>query len=66
MDGWNTILSYWGPAYFQGRTASLREGKIFPGCHFFRFFDLQHLRSGLGTSKRDIRAKLVRTRGFGS
>ena len=19
MDGWNTILSYWGPAYFQGR-----------------------------------------------
>ncbi len=22
MDGWNTILSYWGPAYFQGRNGS--------------------------------------------
>ena len=19
MDGWNTIVSFWGPAYFQGR-----------------------------------------------
>ena len=26
MDGWNTIISMWGPAYFQGRTVSLREG----------------------------------------
>ena len=28
MDGWNTILSYWVSAYFQGRcrTVSLREG----------------------------------------
>ena len=21
MDGWNTIVSFWGQAYFQGRTA---------------------------------------------
>ena len=20
MDGWNTIISFWGPAYFQGQT----------------------------------------------
>ena len=26
MDGWKTILSFWGPAYFQGRTVSFREG----------------------------------------
>ena len=26
MDGWNTIVSFWGPAYFQGRTVSFREG----------------------------------------
>ena len=26
MDGWKTILSYWGPGYFQGRNAvSFRE-----------------------------------------
>ncbi len=25
MDGWKTILSFWGPAYFQGRTVSFRE-----------------------------------------
>ena len=25
MDGWNTIVSFWGPAYFQGRTVSFRE-----------------------------------------
>ena len=30
MDGWNTILSFWGPAYFQGRFAvSFREGSSF-------------------------------------
>ena len=28
MDGWNTILSYWVSAYFQGRTVSFREGKL--------------------------------------
>ena len=22
MDGWNTIVSFWGPAYFHGRTDS--------------------------------------------
>ena len=27
MDGWNTILSYWVSAYFQGRTVSFREGR---------------------------------------
>ena len=26
MDGWNTIVSFWGLAYFQGRTVSFREG----------------------------------------
>ena len=25
MDGWNTILSYWGPAYFQGQTVSFSQ-----------------------------------------
>ena len=25
MDGWNTIVSFWGPAYFQVRTVSFRE-----------------------------------------
>ena len=25
MDGWNTIVSFWGPAYFQLRTVSFRE-----------------------------------------
>ena len=28
-DGWEMILSSWGPAYFQGRTVSFREGSIF-------------------------------------
>ena len=26
MDGWKMILSFWGPAYFQGGTVSFREG----------------------------------------
>ena len=26
MDGWNTSLSYWVSAYFQGQTVSFREG----------------------------------------
>ena len=26
VDGWNIIVSFWGPAYFQGRTVSFREG----------------------------------------
>ncbi len=25
MDGWNTIVSFWGPAYFQVQTVSFRE-----------------------------------------
>ena len=25
-DAWKTILSYWGPVTFQGRTVKLREG----------------------------------------
>ena len=25
MDGWNTIVSFWGPAYFQVRTVSFWE-----------------------------------------
>ena len=34
MDGWNTSLSYWGPAYFQGRL--LRVSCIyFPGARGF-------------------------------
>ena len=31
MDGWNTFVSFWGPAYFQGRTVKLR------GCMFVLF-----------------------------
>ena len=36
MDGWKTILSPWGPAYFQGRTVSCRveyyqEGMLVSG-----------------------------------
>ena len=25
MDGWNTIVSFWGPAHFRGQTVSFRE-----------------------------------------
>ena len=25
MDGWNTIVSFWGPVYFHGRTVRFRE-----------------------------------------
>ena len=28
MDGWKTILSYWGPAYFQGRLLLVSESGI--------------------------------------
>ena len=28
MDDWKTILSFWGFAYFQGRTVSFREGSV--------------------------------------
>ena len=27
MDGWNRIVSFWGPACFQGRTVSFWEGR---------------------------------------
>ena len=27
MVGWNTIVSFWGPAYFQGLYASFGEGR---------------------------------------
>ena len=30
---WNTIVSFWGPAYFQGQTVSFREG-IFVSCNY--------------------------------
>ena len=29
MDGWNTIVSFWGPAQFQVRAVSFREGTLF-------------------------------------
>ena len=29
IDSWNTIVSFWGPAYFQGRTVSFRQGRFF-------------------------------------
>ena len=32
MDGWNTIISFWGPAYFQGRFVSFRERKCDTWC----------------------------------
>ena len=25
MDGWNTIVSFWGPAYYQVQTVSFKE-----------------------------------------
>ena len=28
MDGWNTSLSYWVSAYFQGQTVSFKEGNF--------------------------------------
>ena len=28
MDGWNTIVSFWGPAYFQGRFLLLVSGRL--------------------------------------
>ncbi len=30
MDGWNTILSFWGPAYFQGPTQKSRRWNARP------------------------------------
>ena len=29
MDGWKTIVSFWGPAHFQVRTVSFGEGIVF-------------------------------------
>ena len=29
IDGWETILSFWVPAYFQGQTVSFREGNVY-------------------------------------
>ncbi len=42
MDGWNTIVSFWGPAYFQGRTVNFREGRLFLAmtCLYLFFFPL--------------------------
>ena len=31
MDGWNTIVSFWVSADFQGRTVSFREGTPIEG-----------------------------------
>ena len=36
MDGWNTSLSHWVSAYFQGRAVSFREGMFL----FFEFHSL--------------------------
>ena len=36
MDGWNTILSYWVSAYFQGRTVSFREAISSPKPSIFQ------------------------------
>ncbi len=35
MDDWKTILSFWGFAYFQGRTVSFREGSVVCDHWFF-------------------------------
>ena len=34
MDGWNTIVSFWGPAYFQGQAVSFGEGRKFNKKHY--------------------------------
>ena len=28
MDGWKTIVSFWGPTHFQGRSVSFGEGNL--------------------------------------
>ena len=35
MDGWNTILSYWGPGLFSGANLLLVSGRVFPTCWTF-------------------------------
>ena len=40
-DGWNTILSFWGPAYFQGLFLFVfREGNLGGGFKYFLFLSL--------------------------
>ena len=34
IDGWKTILSFWGPAYFQGVML------VFGGCIYIYIWDL--------------------------
>ena len=48
IGGWKAILSFWGPAYFQGRTVSFREGMcLVCACCFsdasFDFVDMDQL-----------------------
>ena len=38
MDGWNTIVSFWGPAYFQGLLLLVSGRVIFILFLFTRFF----------------------------
>ncbi len=43
IDGLNTIVSFWGPAYFQGRTVSFREGRF--TVRFFQITEKTNLKS---------------------
>ena len=52
MDGWNTILSFWGPAYFQGRTVSFREGVN--GHVMFTFFECCLVIQKIGQSSQQL------------
>ena len=43
-DGWNTIVSFWGPAYFQMRSVRFRDGNRCGGFNDFLNFHPQFFR----------------------
>ena len=42
MDGWNTSVSFWGPAYFQGLSLFV-SGRVIPFSLFSGEFDPPNL-----------------------
>ncbi len=67
MDGWNTIVSFWGPAYFQVRAVSFRQANrpslfwaIGLWAHYTDPFPAQVGRSKLGWFRIDRREKMPR------
>ena len=51
MDGWNTILSYWGPAYFEVLLL-LFSGSVAFSCLFEVALTLNQLKERRGTVDR--------------